>query len=156
MTEQESGQIQAARYGMLSEVVLLMAKTADLQRLLKQLINKVKWVLDFNRCTLALMNEDGETYRLQTLLETRRDVPAVSHESIPLTDCIPGDVMRTRQMRLVTDMEKAKEMFTNPVDPARARAFAEAFSTMRQSGSNARRSRSATIATTPSKPCCST
>ncbi|MBE2220034.1 MAG: GAF domain-containing protein [Anaerolineae bacterium] len=116
MVEQDSGQIQATRYGMLSEVVLLMAKTDDLQRLLKQLINKVKWVLDFDRCTLALMNEDGASYSLQTLLETRRDVPHVTLDSVPLPDCIPGNVMATRQMRLVTDLEKAKEMFSNPSD----------------------------------------
>ncbi len=117
MAEQDSGQIQAARYGMLSEVVLLMAKTADLQRLLKQLINKVKWVLDFDRCTLALMNEDEASYSLQTLLETRRDVPHVTLESAPLPDCIPGKVMATRQMRLITDLEKAKNEFSNPSDP---------------------------------------
>ncbi len=117
MAEEDSGQIQAARYGMLSEVVLVMAKTADLQRLLKQLINKVKWVLDFERCTLAFMNEDGASYSLQTLLETRRDVPHVSHQRVPLPDCVPGNVMTTRQMRLITDLEKAREMFTNTSDP---------------------------------------
>ena len=42
MTAPETGGIQAARYGMLSEVVLLMAQTADLQQLLKKLINQVK------------------------------------------------------------------------------------------------------------------
>ena len=56
--EREDQQIQAARYGMLSEVVLLISETADLQHLLKQLIGKVKWVLDFNRCTLALLDDD--------------------------------------------------------------------------------------------------
>ena len=70
---QNTGQIQAARYGMLSEVVLLIAKTGDLQQMLKGLIGKVKWVLDFDRCTLALLNDDGQTYQLQTLMETRRD-----------------------------------------------------------------------------------
>ncbi|MEJ2559629.1 MAG: hypothetical protein P8186_26105 [Anaerolineae bacterium] len=80
----ETGQIQAARYGMLSEVVLLIAQTADLQQLLKRLIGQVKWVLDFDRCTLALLNEDGQTYQLQTLLETRRDRPRVAEAALPL------------------------------------------------------------------------
>jgi len=70
--EQEAANIQAARYAILSEIVLLIAKTPDLQQLLKQLINKVKWVLDFDRCTLALLNDDGQAYQLQTLLEPRR------------------------------------------------------------------------------------
>lgn len=102
--EQETGQIQAARYGLLSEVVLLIAQTSDLQRLLKAAINKVKWVLDFEHCTLALLNSDGQTYQLQTLLETRRNVPPLTGETIPLTEGIPGEVMRSRQMRLITDL----------------------------------------------------
>jgi hypothetical protein len=67
----ETGQIQAARYALLSEIVLLIAKTTDLSQLQKQLIGQVKWVLDFERCTLALLNGDKQTYQLQTLLETR-------------------------------------------------------------------------------------
>ncbi|MCB8983486.1 MAG: GAF domain-containing protein [Ardenticatenaceae bacterium] len=117
MENTDYDQIQAARYGMLSEIVLLMAKTADLQRLLKQFINKVKWVLDFERCTLALMNADGSSYSLQTLLETRRGVPQLNLDEIPVTYCVAGDVMQTRQMRLITDMEQAQKLFTNPVDP---------------------------------------
>ncbi|MEJ2749686.1 MAG: GAF domain-containing protein, partial [Anaerolineae bacterium] len=118
MPPQESGQIQAARYGMLSEIVLLMAQTADLQRLLKQFINKVKWVLDFDRCTLALMNGNGRTYRLQTLLETRRDIPHTDEDNIPLGNGIPGIVMQTRQMRLVTDLASEREKVPQPADPA--------------------------------------
>jgi signal transduction histidine kinase/DNA-binding response OmpR family regulator/PAS domain-containing protein len=101
--EKETGQIQAARYGLLSEVVLLIAQTSDLQRLLKAAVNKVKWVLDFEHCTLALLNGDGETYQLQTLLETRRNVPQITEAAIPLTEGIPGEVMRSQQVRLITD-----------------------------------------------------
>ena len=61
--EPETGQIQSARYALLSEVVLLIAKTADLAQLQKQLIGQVKWALDFERCTLALLNDDKQTYR---------------------------------------------------------------------------------------------
>ncbi len=68
--KQEAWQAQAARYGLLSEVVLLIAKTPDLQRMLTGAINKIKWVIDFERCTLALLNSDEQTYQLQTLLET--------------------------------------------------------------------------------------
>jgi hypothetical protein len=37
-------QFQAARYSLLSEVVLLIAKTTDIEQLQRQLI-KVEWVL---------------------------------------------------------------------------------------------------------------
>jgi signal transduction histidine kinase/DNA-binding response OmpR family regulator/HPt (histidine-containing phosphotransfer) domain-containing protein/PAS domain-containing protein len=116
-SEQETSQIQAARYGLLSEVVLLIAQTSDLQRLLKGAINKVKWVLDFERCTLALLNSDGQTYQLQTLLETRRSVPQVTEEAIPLSQGMPGEVMRSQQMRLITDLSAIQEEIRS-ADPA--------------------------------------
>jgi signal transduction histidine kinase/DNA-binding response OmpR family regulator/HPt (histidine-containing phosphotransfer) domain-containing protein/PAS domain-containing protein len=114
----ETGQIQAARYGMLSEVVLLIAQTADLQQLLKRLIGQVKWVLDFDRCTLALLNEDGQTYQLQTLLETRRDRPRVAEAALPLAQGIPGSVMNSRQMRLITNLAAVRDEFPLAADPA--------------------------------------
>lgn len=104
--EQETGQIQAARYGLLSEVVLLIAQTPDLQRLLKAAISKVKWVLDFEHCTLALLNSDGETYQLQTLLEARRNIPPLNEKAVPLTHGLPGEVMRSQQMHLLTGREE--------------------------------------------------
>src|SRR5215510_5179901 len=93
-SEQEGWQIQVARSALLSEVVLLIARTPDLNRLLTQAINKLKWVIDFERCTLALLNEDGQSYRLQTLLETRRHVPSVKEENVPLAQGIAGEVIR--------------------------------------------------------------
>ncbi len=60
-------QIQSARYRLLSEVVLLITRTPDLEQLLVRMINKLKWVLDFERCTLALNDDDG-SYRLRTLV----------------------------------------------------------------------------------------
>jgi signal transduction histidine kinase/DNA-binding response OmpR family regulator/HPt (histidine-containing phosphotransfer) domain-containing protein/PAS domain-containing protein len=116
--EQEIKQIQAARYGMLSEVVLLISKTADLQVLLKQLIGQVKSVLDFDRCTLALLDSDGQTYQLQTLVETRRGVPQLNKTAFPFGQGIPGDVMSRQQLRLVTDLAVAREEYPLPADPA--------------------------------------
>jgi signal transduction histidine kinase/CheY-like chemotaxis protein/PAS domain-containing protein len=115
--DRDTGQIQAARYGMLSEVVLLIAKTGDFQQLLKGLIGKVKWVLDFDRCTLALLNDDGQTYQLQTLMETRREKPLAAEAALPLAHDLPGAVMRNRQLRLITDVAAAKDEFLSPGDP---------------------------------------
>jgi signal transduction histidine kinase/DNA-binding response OmpR family regulator/HPt (histidine-containing phosphotransfer) domain-containing protein len=116
--EHDTGQMQAARYGMLSEVVLLIAQTTDLQRLLKELIGKVKWVLDFDRCTLALLDGETQTYRLQTLLEVRRGMPVVTEAALPLERGIPGAVMHARQMRLMTDPADIRDMASPPADPA--------------------------------------
>jgi len=114
---QDSAQIQATRYGLLSEVVLLTSKTADLQKLLTQLIGKMKWVIDFNRCTLALVNDDGETYSLQTLFETRSTVEQVTEDAIALEIGLSGAVMKSRQVHLITDVLTDKVKYPAPADP---------------------------------------
>ena len=114
----EKKQVQAARYGMLSDIVLEITQTADLQILLKRLIGQIKWVLDFDRCTLALLDSEGQTYQMQTLLETRRNVPPVVEQAVPFAQGIPGVVMQSRQMRLITDLEAARNEITGTADPA--------------------------------------
>jgi signal transduction histidine kinase/DNA-binding response OmpR family regulator/HPt (histidine-containing phosphotransfer) domain-containing protein len=117
INERDLGQIQAARYGLLSEIVLLIAQSPSLARLLTGVVNKVKWVLDFERCTLALANEDGQTYRLETLVEIRRQVPKVNEKAVPLGHDLPGLVMHGRQFRLITDIPAALPEIPHPVDP---------------------------------------
>ncbi len=116
--ETEAWQAQSARFALLSEVVLLIAKSSDLDRLLKGAINKIKWVIDFERCTLALVNKDGKTYSLQTLLETRRDVPKVEKDAVPLGDGIPGRVIASQHVQLVPDLAAAVGEMPSIVDPA--------------------------------------
>jgi PAS domain S-box-containing protein len=108
---------QLTRYGLLSEAVLLIAESADLHRMLSGAINKLKWVLDFDRCTLALVKDDSESYELRSLLETRRDSDPVHEEHIPLTQGIPGEVIQTKRMRLVKDHAAEQDDLPKPVDP---------------------------------------
>ncbi len=116
--DHDTVQIQAARYGLLSEIVLLIAQTNDLQEMLQKLVKKVKWVLDFERSTLALRDQGTETYHFQTLLETRRSITAVTAENVPLTRGLPGYVMRHQQLELITEIAHYPDKPTDPVDPA--------------------------------------
>jgi signal transduction histidine kinase/CheY-like chemotaxis protein len=117
-SQEEAWQTQAARYALLSEVVLLIAKTPELDRLLTGAIGKLKWVLDFERCTLALLNEDGESYALRTLLDSQRDARPVEEQSVPLDRGIPGLVMQNRRMHLVTTSDAATADSPPVVDEA--------------------------------------
>jgi GAF domain-containing protein len=108
----EAWHAQAARLALLSDVVLLIAKTPDLDRLLSGAINKLKWVMDFERCTLALVG-DSATYRIQTLMESRRGFSKESRDSVPLGNGIPGAVIKSGRMRLFADLSSADE--TPPV-----------------------------------------
>ena len=111
LSGQESWQVQAARNALLAEVILLIARTPDLDTLLKNAVNKLKWVFDFNRCTYALLNADGETYKFKTLLETRRHMPKTDRESVSLDDGHVGEILRTGRIKLVSDAaELAKDL----------------------------------------------
>ena len=103
---------------MLSDIVLEITQTADLQSLLRRLIGQIKWVLDFERCTLALLDSDGQAYQVQTLMETRRNVPPVAEQAVPLGHGIPGAVMQSRQVRRIDDLDAARKEIPSPVDPA--------------------------------------
>jgi PAS domain S-box-containing protein len=111
MADETADQIKAlkgqlTRYGLLSEAVLLIAQTPDLERLLTGATNKLKWVLDFERCTL------------RTLLETRRDVAKINLSKVPLENGIPGDVIRTNRMRLISDLDAERDSLPPAADPA--------------------------------------
>jgi class 3 adenylate cyclase len=103
-TPKSNWQAQAARHALFSEVVLLIAKTSELDALLKGSINKLKWIIDVERCTLALLGETGDTYRVHTLLETRRDLPTLDDRPIPATLGIAGQVITDRQFKFLSDM----------------------------------------------------
>jgi signal transduction histidine kinase/DNA-binding response OmpR family regulator len=115
---QESWQAQAARYALLFDIVLLIAKSESLDDLLSQSVNKIKWVFDFNRCTLALRNGEDDTYRLETLLDTRRGADKVTFESVPLSEGLSGEVIRTGQMRFYNELQKSIGEISSIVDPA--------------------------------------
>jgi signal transduction histidine kinase/CheY-like chemotaxis protein/HPt (histidine-containing phosphotransfer) domain-containing protein len=110
--------LQSARYAMLSEVVLAIAQTTDLEGLLEQVVRRLKWVLDFERCTLALANDDGESYCLKTLLEARRAVAPLELERVPWGQDLPGAVMHSRQLRVLPDLRAERERYAPWADAA--------------------------------------
>lgn len=102
-TGEETWQAQAARAALLSEVILLIAKTEDLDRLLKGAVNKLKWVFDYECCRLALINDDNASYNLKTVLETRRNAKKTDSRDIPVPNGILGRVIASGAARLIGD-----------------------------------------------------
>ncbi|NKB47761.1 MAG: response regulator [Alphaproteobacteria bacterium] len=117
---QETWQAQAARFALLFDIVLLIASSKSLDDLLAQSVNKIKWVFDFDRCTLALRDGEDDTYHLETLLDTRRGGEKVKLQTVPLADGLPGEVMRTGQLRFFNDLANSMGEISNIVDPALA------------------------------------
>ncbi|MEM9453782.1 MAG: response regulator [Myxococcota bacterium] len=84
---------QATRYSMLSQVVLLISGTTELGSFLDQAVEKIKGALDFERCTIALATAGGRVFDLDTLLETRPDVPRCRLQRLPIEDQVFCGVM---------------------------------------------------------------
>jgi adenylate cyclase len=111
---------QAARFALISDVVLLIARSKDLEQLLLQAVNRIKWVFDFNRCTLALVDKDGASYSIRTLLETRRGLAAVEKSGVAVDAGLHGKVIASGQPWVEADISQASSDLPEPVDPALA------------------------------------
>ncbi len=99
------GDSRTPRLGILFELVLNIAKASDLERAYVDLIGRLKWVLDFDRCTLALLNRDSTTYELRTLFDSRRGVALGRTNSVPITKGVAGLVIRENQSRRLSREE---------------------------------------------------
>jgi signal transduction histidine kinase/DNA-binding response OmpR family regulator/HPt (histidine-containing phosphotransfer) domain-containing protein/PAS domain-containing protein len=102
------GQQQIDRDGKLSELVFINAISSDIQEILEKIIAEARSILEFDRCTLAKFDQDTQSYQMLSLFETRQDAPSVSENKIPLSDDLMSNVIRTGEVRLVTDFDAAR------------------------------------------------
>ena len=70
-----ASQFEISRYALISEFAVSLSEAPGLDALKADVISKLKYVMDFSRCTLALLNEDESSYRVLTLLETQQGMP---------------------------------------------------------------------------------
>lgn len=91
------------RYALLLEALLCMAKSSKPNTLPVRAVKKIRRMIDFQRCTLALLNDDGETYRVQTLLETRPDVPQAVAAAVSLGRGVLGQFLQSEETCTLID-----------------------------------------------------
>ena len=116
--DQNTRQRQSERYGLLSNFSILSSKTPDLGNLQEKLIDVAKHVLDFDRCTIALLDEDTQTCQIQTLFDNSQDVPNGTGIAFPISKSHLGTVIINRQKHLITDLADVKEGDDYLADPA--------------------------------------
>ena len=110
-------QALAVRESLLTEVVLLIAKTPDLDKLLSGVTAMLERAIGFERCTVALLSADAKTYQLRTLLETRDGFGSDILERVPVGEGIAGAVIRSGEMVVSQDFASVKEK-SLPIDDA--------------------------------------
>ncbi len=92
------------RYALISEFAISLSEAAGLDALKEDAIPKLKYIMDFTRCTLALLNEDESSYRLLTLLETSQEMLRTTEETLPLESGIHGNVIRNGEPCICGDL----------------------------------------------------
>ncbi|MGA8261004.1 MAG: GAF domain-containing protein [Arenicellales bacterium] len=97
----------AGSFASLAHLPLLLARISEPDRLYREAINGLKQVVGFQRCTLALSNDDG-TYRLRVLRETRRGFSKRTVAAVPYGKGVAGAVIRSGCAYLRTDFPSSK------------------------------------------------
>ncbi len=118
MDVMQGGQAQDMRLGVLFEVVLNIARASDLEQSYSELIGRLKWVLDFDRCVLTLVHADGVTYDYRTLFDSRRSAALAKIGSVPVSQGIPGRAVRECQVLRVTRPDVDQLAAADAVDAA--------------------------------------
>lgn len=92
-------QLEQSRYVLISEFAVSLAAATGLDALRRDVIPKLRYIIDINRCTLALCNRESSSYQLLTLLDRRPQRSWMREENAPLDDGIHGEVILSGEPR---------------------------------------------------------
>lgn len=105
-------------YGLCLDTIRAIAESRDLDTLLRRFVQRVKWVLDFERCTVALLEADGGSYRQRCLMETRPDMPALTDACQGLDRGIAGRSIQERRIHVIHPDVQSGDDLPAPGDEA--------------------------------------
>lgn len=105
-----------SRSEILADILFLLSKSSDLGLILDQTVDKIRQVLSFDRCTLALVDDGDHSYKLRILYETRPNEPRKTLERVPLSEGIPGETIGAKRIRLIDDFTPDKNSSAAVVD----------------------------------------
>jgi len=91
----QAKELQTARAEMLADFTQRTANTPDLQTLCADMVAALRPLLIFRRISLALLNEDSQSYHLQTLYEAQGKNTRIHQEAIPLNLGLAGRVIQS-------------------------------------------------------------
>ena len=86
--------LDAGRQALLVEMLAGLARAQEPEAVWTELAGRLKWLLDFERCDVAVINPDGQTYHLQTVFEARPGIPRVREAHVPLAAGVLGVLLQ--------------------------------------------------------------
>src|SRR4029434_2510209 len=86
--------LDAGRQALLLEMLAGLACAQEPEAVWTELGGRLKWLLDFERCDVAVINPDDQTYHLQTVFEARPGIPRVREAHVPLAAGVLGVLLQ--------------------------------------------------------------
>ncbi|RME47202.1 MAG: GAF domain-containing protein, partial [Chloroflexi bacterium] len=97
--------VMSARLAVVNEVSRAVSTALELDAVLEVVVEQTKWVLDYDRCHIALRNQDDETYRqwwLYNPADQADSAPSAQAraqaQNFPLSEGLAGWVIRHSQI----------------------------------------------------------
>ena len=94
-----------------------LARAQEPEAVWTELAGRLKWLLDFERCDVAVINPDGQTYHLQTVFEARPGIPRVREAHVPLAAGLLGVLLQRGTPSLLLELPSDHGAPLTLVDP---------------------------------------
>ena len=101
---------ESAHHNFHLDLVRILVGAEGLEEVLHKLIDSASHTISSEICTLALLSDDSQTIQLLSV-ETQTHKPRVSEATMALEQGLPGSVIRTGELQLITDPVAAQEAF---------------------------------------------
>ena len=82
--------LDAGRQALLLDMLAGLARAQEPEAVWAELAGRLKWLLDFERCDVTVLNPDAQTYHLETVFEARPGIPRVREAHVPLAAGVFG------------------------------------------------------------------
>ena len=105
--------LDVGRQALLLDLLTELAQCQEPEAVWAVLATRLKWLLDFERCDVAVVNPDHQTYHLRTVFDARPAVPHVDEAQVPLAAGLVGVLLLRGTPSLLLDLAR---------DPMRARS----------------------------------
>jgi PAS domain S-box-containing protein len=109
--------LDAGRHALLLEMLAALARAQEPEAVWTELGGQLKWLLDFERCDVAVINPDGQTYHLQTVFEARPGIFRVREAHISLAAGLLGVLLQRGTPDLLLELPSDHGAPLTVVDP---------------------------------------
>jgi signal transduction histidine kinase len=110
-------ELLASRYTLLCKLGLILNQNNDMEAVAESALEKMSGILDFERCSIALIDRDAKYYNIKTQFELRPDVMIADLKKVELERGIAGRTIRRKRPTYVPHMARGGDNKLGVGDP---------------------------------------